>query len=158
MMDACPAARGLGVLAWLSIVLTWILQGAKSTPSTKSAGTFLKDRFTDSAVYLFATVLVVTLIVIFKPRLEWICIVGGAMTVAGAMLAVWARLYMGKWWSSCITLKKDHKLIRSGPFSLVRHPIYAGVVFATIGSIMQSQTLIGLATGVIVIVLLLFKL
>lgn len=159
-MDAsvCPASRGLGVLAWVTFVLTWIVQGMRAAPSTKSAGTLLKDRLTAGTVYLCAFALVASLFTADHSRMEWICVVGGAVTVSGVALAVWARLNMGALWSSSITLKDDHKLIRSGPFALVRHPIYAGLVFATVGGIMQSQTLLGTVAGLVVVSLILLKL
>ncbi len=60
--------------------------------------------------------------------------IGAAITVAGLGFAVWARLYLGSNWSGVVTLKDDHTLIRSGPYALVRHPIYTGILLALLGS------------------------
>jgi protein-S-isoprenylcysteine O-methyltransferase Ste14 len=51
----------------------------------------------------------------------------------GIALALWARWHLGQYWSGRITLKEDHKLIRSGPYAYFRHPIYSGIDLAAIG-------------------------
>jgi protein-S-isoprenylcysteine O-methyltransferase Ste14 len=60
--------------------------------------------------------------------------IGLFMTVAGVMLAIWARATLGRNWSGIVTVKQNHKLIRTGPYALVRHPIYTGVTFAVFGT------------------------
>jgi protein-S-isoprenylcysteine O-methyltransferase Ste14 len=67
----------------------------------------------------------------FSEPLFWISV---ACTVSGLGFAVWARLYLGSNWSGVVTLKDDHTLIRSGPYGLVRHPIYTGILLALVGS------------------------
>jgi len=60
--------------------------------------------------------------------------VGAALTVIGLAFAVWARYHLGRNWSGVITVKEDHALIRTGPYAIVRHPIYSGLLLAIIGS------------------------
>jgi protein-S-isoprenylcysteine O-methyltransferase Ste14 len=60
--------------------------------------------------------------------------IGAVLTFIGLVFAVWARFHIGRNWSGVITLKEDHALIRSGPYALVRHPIYSGLLLAIIGS------------------------
>jgi protein-S-isoprenylcysteine O-methyltransferase Ste14 len=43
----------------------------------------------------------------------------------------WARIQLGRTWSWEITLKKDHQVIDTGPYALVRHPIYTGLLLAS---------------------------
>lgn len=52
----------------------------------------------------------------------------------GIALALWARWHLGQYWSGRITIKEDHKLIRTGPYARLRHPIYTGLDLAAIGS------------------------
>lgn len=56
------------------------------------------------------------------------------MVAAGLGLAVWARAHLGRNWSGIVTVKKDHALIRTGPYRIVRHPIYTGLLLALIGT------------------------
>jgi protein-S-isoprenylcysteine O-methyltransferase Ste14 len=70
----------------------------------------------------------------FLPRTDALRITGVALTWAGIALALWARWHLGQYWSARITIKEDHKLIRSGPYSWLRHPIYSGLDLAAIGS------------------------
>ena len=59
---------------------------------------------------------------------------GFVMVAAGLAFAVWARVYLGRNWSGTVTVKQDHELIRSGPYGLVRHPIYSGLLLALLGT------------------------
>jgi len=66
-----------------------------------------------------------------SPIVEWF---GLGITIAGLAFSVWARVHLGKYWSGVITLKEGHRLIRTGPYGMVRHPIYTGLILAAIGS------------------------
>jgi len=70
----------------------------------------------------------------FVPRVPWLEWLGIALTAAGFALCVWARIHLGQYWSDKIGLKADHRLIRSGPYATLRHPIYSGVLLAITGS------------------------
>lgn len=59
---------------------------------------------------------------------------GLALTCAGILFALWARLALGANWSATVTIKQDHHLIVRGPYALVRHPIYTGLLLALTGS------------------------
>ena len=48
---------------------------------------------------------------------------GVTLTALGVAFAIWARLYIGQNWSSAVTIKVGHQLIRTGPYGWVRHPI-----------------------------------
>jgi len=56
------------------------------------------------------------------------------LTSLGVAFAIWARYSLGQFWSARVTLKVDHQLIRSGPYAYVRHPIYTGLLLATVGT------------------------
>jgi len=60
--------------------------------------------------------------------------VGYGLLLAGMLFAGWARLFLGGNWSSDVTLKEDHTLVQSGPYRIVRHPIYTGLLFALLGT------------------------
>lgn len=64
----------------------------------------------------------------------WACV---ALVAAGFAFAWWARLYLGNLWSASVTLKEGHRIVDTGPYAIVRHPIYTGLllsVFATSGA------------------------
>jgi protein-S-isoprenylcysteine O-methyltransferase Ste14 len=60
--------------------------------------------------------------------------VGYGLLLAGMLFAGWARFSLGGNWSSSVTLKQDHTLVRSGPYRIVRHPIYTGLLVALLGT------------------------
>lgn len=76
-------------------------------------------------------------------------VVGVVLCVLGLLLALWARVTLGGNWSARVTFKKDHELIRTGPYALVRHPIYTAILLMFTGTIV----FIGRIEGVIVVAL-----
>lgn len=75
--------------------------------------------------------------------------VGAMVFAAGITLAIWARLHLGRNWGMPMAEKEDPELITSGPYRLIRHPIYSGLLLALIGT-----TLVTSLFGLIVVVLL----
>lgn len=60
--------------------------------------------------------------------------IGAILVVVGLGFAIWARYHIGRNWSGVITVKEDHTLVKTGPYALVRHPIYSGLLLAILGS------------------------
>ena len=60
-------------------------------------------------------------------------IAGVVLTYVGLPLTVWSRVRLGRYWSGVVALKQDHRLIQSGPYRVVRHPLYSGLILAVIG-------------------------
>jgi protein-S-isoprenylcysteine O-methyltransferase Ste14 len=82
---------------------------------------------------------------------------GLILTLLGVGFAVWARVYLGKNWSSMPAIKVDHKLIRTGPYSLVRHPIYTGILFGIAGTAIIIGEPVGLIAFLLILVISLWK-
>jgi protein-S-isoprenylcysteine O-methyltransferase Ste14 len=84
----------------------------------------------------------------FLPESDGVGWAGLGLAVAGCAFAVWARLWLGTNWSATVTRKQDHELVRSGPYAVVRHPIYAGLLLAMLGTALalgEVRGLVGLA-------------
>ena len=60
--------------------------------------------------------------------------VGVLLFTAGLGLAIWARVHLGSNWGTPMTQKDDPELVTGGPYHLVRHPIYAGMLLAGVGT------------------------
>jgi protein-S-isoprenylcysteine O-methyltransferase Ste14 len=85
-------------------------------------------------------------------------IFGIALCAAGLAMAVWARVFLGKNWSSTPTIKENHELIQGGPYVIVRHPIYCGIIIAFLGMILAiTPTPVGLIDLGVLIVALFIK-
>ena len=84
--------------------------------------------------------------------------VGAIITAAGFVFCVWARIHIGRNWSGTVTLKEGHELITSGPYSVVRHPIYTGLLLGFAGTAIARGDWQGVLAFVIASVTLWLKL
>ena len=60
-------------------------------------------------------------------------VAGVALFAAGLILRWWAIITLGRFFTVDVTIEKDHELVERGPFRLVRHPSYTGVLLAFVG-------------------------
>lgn len=69
-------------------------------------------------------------------------IAGFLLELLGLALTVWARYYLGSFWSGSVVLREGHRVVDTGPYRLVRHPIYSGILLAALGTFfMDGSTL-----------------
>jgi len=64
----------------------------------------------------------------------WRAGVGLALFALGLGFAIWARVHIGQNWGTPMTQKNEPELVTSGPYHLVRHPIYSGILGAGLGT------------------------
>jgi protein-S-isoprenylcysteine O-methyltransferase Ste14 len=64
---------------------------------------------------------------------------GAIVFVSGLALAVWARVYLGRNWGMPMTEKQEPELVTSGPYRLVRHPIYSGILLGLVGTALATN-------------------
>ncbi|MGZ5924147.1 MAG: methyltransferase family protein [Rhizomicrobium sp.] len=70
------------------------------------------------------------------------------VATAGFLFTWWARLHLGKLWSGRITRKEGHHVVDTGPYKIVRHPIYTGILLAAVATAAEKgsgSALAGLA-------------
>src|SRR2546423_2037486 len=65
--------------------------------------------------------------------LAWISVL---LCVSGFGFCIWARFTLGRNWSGIVALKADHELITTGPYALVRHPIYTGLLAMVLATVL----------------------
>jgi len=68
------------------------------------------------------------------PESAAVVLAGVVLTAAGLLFSVWARFVLGSNWSGTVTIKQNHELIQRGPYQIVRHPIYTGILMALLGT------------------------
>ena len=136
----------LAILSWITMGLVW-LKGAFGNKQTVTlpnpiAQTIANILLFGSPLFLFLPPITGTWLSEFLFHPETVLgILGCAISWAAVLFAIWARVTLGKNWSGAvITLKKDHELVTNGPYAFVRHPIYTGYFFATLGTALTLGT------------------
>ena len=74
------------------------------------------------------------------------------LTFGGIIFAWWARIHLGRLWSGSITRKEGHHVVDTGPYRLVRHPIYTGLIGATIATAIASATATAVVGTVLIVI------
>jgi protein-S-isoprenylcysteine O-methyltransferase Ste14 len=142
----------VAVAPWLIFSFYWEATAKNAAPAKSSESKFSR------AIHVFlanAAILLEIIQIGAIPRfLPWsipILAAGLAISSAGLILCIWARHCLGRNWSGEITIKVDHQLIRTGPYKLLRHPIYTGILTMCVGTAIVSGNclaLVGLAMAV----------
>ena len=78
------------------------------------------------------------------PHVEALAWIGVVLCVAGLAFCIWARFTLGRNWSGVVTLKGGHELITRGPYALVRHPIYTGLIIMVVGTVVVLGHIAGI--------------
>jgi protein-S-isoprenylcysteine O-methyltransferase Ste14 len=60
-------------------------------------------------------------------------VAGLALLVVGVAFNIWGRLLLGSRWSNQIMVYADETLLTTGPYAIVRHPLYASLIWIFIG-------------------------
>jgi protein-S-isoprenylcysteine O-methyltransferase Ste14 len=139
---------------WIGFAVCWIALAIWSSKAEKRAGL--------GSELPYRIVLIVGAIVFFIPahgyhgplrlwlvtRAEaWICV---ALIAAGFAYSAWARVHLGALWSGSITRKADHRIVDTGPYGVVRHPIYTGILLAVYATAAAKGTVLGLIGALII--------
>jgi protein-S-isoprenylcysteine O-methyltransferase Ste14 len=139
---------------WVGFYILWLLWATR----IKKA-----ERRETSFIYFLHRVLVIAgfLLIFFNiperwlyrrvlPGAPWLPALGIVIAVGGFAFAIWARIHIGRNWSSAVTSRVQHELIRSGPYRWVRHPIYSGLMLALLGTVLVQDQLRGIIALVLV--------
>jgi protein-S-isoprenylcysteine O-methyltransferase Ste14 len=133
-------------LIWIVWVLSWWAAALWTHPTVKRADLL------SEASHRVLTVIGVMLLFGFASGVYdlqyrfWYTLKGAAgwsmaaLVVLGFAFAWWARLHLGKLWSATVTRKSEHRVIDTGPYRYVRHPIYTGITLSTLATAIVAGT------------------
>ena len=129
--------------------------GLRIRPDAKSAES-MKSRAVHEFLLLAGLLLLFTPIPglrgHFVPDTLTTAAVGLGIQLAGMLFYFWSRTYLGRLWSGQIVIMQDHKLIETGPYRLLRHPLYTGFIGMFVGTAIvsgQYHALVGVAFCII---------
>src|SRR3989344_5869944 len=132
------------ILCWIIFIAFWAIESVNVKRNRGEAESWKSNRFALSATFLFMVVvftfllrdkiLMVSSAVDVVPSDSVLSALGVVLCAGGIVFAIWARVHLGRNWSDEPALKDGHHLVSTGPYRLVRHPIYAGELLAVVGS------------------------
>jgi protein-S-isoprenylcysteine O-methyltransferase Ste14 len=145
-----PPAVIVCMLCWVGLSIYWSY-AARDRSDARSSESIVSRQFhlaliTAGQLLLFVPVR--GLRARFLPASPALGILGFGLCVAGLALAVVARRALGSNWSGEVTAKVDHRLVTTGPYAVVRHPIYSSVFCLYVGTAIASgelHALVGVA-------------
>ena len=148
---------------WIAFLIYWQIRavGTKRTQRLEPVAA----RILRALTFLIAIVLLSTT----RIPLRWLYLqpwrqglwpfwLGASVTVAGLLFAVWAREHLGSNWSRSVTIKQGHELITTGPYAVVRHPIYTGILAGFLGTAIALSQVRGFIVFVLIFFILWVKL
>ncbi|HTS87487.1 MAG TPA: isoprenylcysteine carboxylmethyltransferase family protein [Gemmatimonadales bacterium] len=140
-----PSPLTLVSVLWGAWLVSWVA-AARWTAPTRMRQT-VTERLAYTALLLAGVALLVGHPIWLARRVarldgavEWGAV---ALVAAGFAFAWWARLHIGRQWSSDVALKAGHELVRSGPYRITRHPIYTGLLLAIAATAILRDTWAG---------------
>jgi protein-S-isoprenylcysteine O-methyltransferase Ste14 len=140
--------------AWIVWLVTWVLAAGWSarTASHHDLGAESPSR----VLTLAAIVMIMTSYWPMGLATLWVSppMVGWAMLAlaAGGLLFTWAaRLHLGPLWSSTSAPTEDHRIVDTGPYGIVRHPVYAGLLLAVIATAVERGRIEAVAGALVLI-------
>ena len=154
-MSSCSLAANIVSACWLIFMTVWLLAAISTKRSVYREN--LGQRLRYLLLLIAACVLLTRArrlpyplnlhLIVCTNAVAWIC---AASCLIGLALCLWARTVLGRNWSGAVTLKEGHEFIERGPYRLVRHPIYTGLLAMYLG----SAVLLGQVGGLVGVLLL----
>jgi protein-S-isoprenylcysteine O-methyltransferase Ste14 len=142
---------------WPVLWIVWLLGyiGLKRNVKRPQIGAYFGTTILIVAgfIFLFSQNNVGILGTQITPQNNGFGIVGALLAIVGVLFAIWARITLGNNWSGSIaTVKENHQLMQSGPYAIVRHPIYTGFFFAMLGTALTmgiTASYFGVVSGLV---------
>jgi len=137
-----PLSLQLGLVYLISELLLTVTRRSRSRTGTKQDRSTLRVLWlvimasVAAGVYLAArsTSLRAGYLSVFAlPHGQMFALVGVVLFLTGLFLRWWAIITLGRFFTVDVTIEKDHELVERGPFRVVRHPSYTGVLLAFVG-------------------------
>ena len=135
-----PTLRNAINIAWIVFWVYWLVSAAGVKEGSGARRRVPTGGLTVLSVVVLVRVFRGGSLVVQSPVLG---VVGAVVFASGIVLAVWARVHLGRNWGMPMTQKAEPELVTSGPYRFVRHPIYSGLLLAVLGTALVTS-LIGL--------------
>ena len=118
------------IVLWLAIFIYWVVRSKNQGVLNEITG-LVKLLF--SGLVLFVPILFPLDFLVYK-KFPVTDITGACFTIFGFIVCIVSREYLASNWSGKVKIQEKHNLIKDGPYKIIRHPIYTGVLVMMLGS------------------------
>jgi protein-S-isoprenylcysteine O-methyltransferase Ste14 len=134
-MRAIDLVLGIG---WLAFWIGWLAAAVRAKPGRQDLRRSVPIR-----LVILAVAVALSKAGAFRGHAIhdlWLGILGLTMFVLGLALAIWARVHLGRNWGMPMSQRAEPELVTTGPYRLIRNPIYSGLIFADFGTAIATST------------------
>ncbi|HWA52030.1 MAG TPA: isoprenylcysteine carboxylmethyltransferase family protein [Patescibacteria group bacterium] len=151
-------------LYWIIFLLYWKLSAQNVKPTKE-----MKQSFTKGWLWAGRIFFIALFIISFSGAIPFLSnelflvsnsfIFASSVTVfIGLVIAIIARNTLSKNWSGNIEIKKNHELITSGVYGIIRNPIYTGIITMCTGTFLAARNLASLLFLIFMTIFCIYKL
>jgi protein-S-isoprenylcysteine O-methyltransferase Ste14 len=139
------AVRLIISIGWLTFVLYWWISALNVKRGTRMGP------LRGPGIVVVVVVVVLRLLGVDGAAVDdlGVGVAGAVIVVAGLGWAVWARVALGRNWGMPMTRKEEPELVTKGPYRVVRHPVYSGLLLALLGTALATYTYLFIVVAVL---------
>jgi len=120
---------------WAALDCYWATAGQmnKTISQAKPSLSAVVIGWTPHALYCLPLSSVPILGQRFLPNIAFLQFAGATICACGVGFAMWGRHILAHNWNATVTRGEEQQLVQNGPYAVVRHPIYSGILAALLG-------------------------
>jgi len=152
--------RTMIFVAWIAFLIVWVMVSGWSARAASH-----DDLGAESPSRVLTLAAIVMLLVAYRPQglgVVWVTPQAFgwplfALVIVGFAFAFWGRLHLGSLWSNAVSPTDAHRIVNSGPYGVVRHPVYAGILLASLATAAELGRVEAIAGAATLIAALSFR-
>lgn len=154
-----PSLKSFESTVFLLAIILWILSeyvGAAIIPNLRRHGTKIRKQDRGSRLLLSLSTYISVIVAFYFSfhniglLLTWTFYPGIFLMILGIFIRQWSIRELGVFFSVQVGIQKGQKVVKKGPYKLIRHPSYTGLLLTLIGIGLALQSLVAVIIMILV--------